>query len=203
MKNINFIINGILTVAIVILFILHFTCNKVCTKNSEADCIMSDSAVFHLPVAYIRTDSLLANYKYFIDVSEEITKKIEDKKLIIAQRREKLNKDAATFEEKARYNAFMSTENQQQQYERLMKQSQEIENYAAMSERELAIERDKMMQLVTDTIVATIRQFNSPKKFEMIFSNAGIDNILYADDSYDITFDIVELLNSKYVPKKK
>jgi len=203
MKNINYIINGVLAIAVIVLFILHFTCNKSNSQISDSSEIVSDSTVRHLPVAYIRTDSLLISYKFFKEVSEAITTKLEDKKLVIAQRREKLNKEAATFEEKARLNIFVSPEKQQLEYERLMKQGQDLENYAAASERELAIEQGKMMQQITDTIVATIKRFNTPKKYEMIFSNTGTDNILYADDIYDITGEIIELLNSQYVPKKK
>jgi outer membrane protein len=46
-----------------------------------------------------------------------------------------------------------------------------------------------------------LKQFNTPKKYEYILSNAGTDNILYADEKYDITTEIIEYLNARYVKK--
>ena len=81
-------------------------------------------------------------------------------------------------------------------------QQQDLENYAAQAERELALEQMKMNQQLQDTIVAALKVFNNPQKYQLILSNVGTDNILYADDSYDITKEIIEFLNIRYVPSK-
>ena len=70
MKNINYIINGVLAVCIVILFILHFTGKK---ESSVAPAFVAgaDSAKM-LPVAYVDIDSLLLNYNFSKDLNERI-----------------------------------------------------------------------------------------------------------------------------------
>jgi len=203
MKNSNYIINGILVVAIIVLFILHFTGTGAKVKHPETDEIAADSTEYRLPIAYIRTDSLLASYKYFIDLNEASIKKIEDKKLDINRRMEKFRKEALDFQQKAQMNAFISQERQMQEQNRLAKMQQDLENYAAQVDKELTQEQENMRQQLTDTIVTSLKLFNIPKKYHLILSNAGTDNILYADDLYDITGEIIEFLNDRYVPPAK
>ena len=203
MKNSNYIINGILAVAIIILFIMQFTGGKTKEKASDTVEAVADSAKYHLPIAYIRTDSLLANYKFFIDLNEAGIKKIEDKKLIINKRSDSFKKEVLDFQQKAQMNAFISAERQAQEQNRLAGQQQELEKYISQVDQEMALEQAKMQQQLTDTIIAALKIFNTPRKYEIILSNAGTDNILYADESYDITKEVTDFLNGRYVSAKK
>jgi outer membrane protein len=201
MKN-NYIINGILAVAVIVLFVLQFTGKKTDTKNDAVGGVVTDSSVLHLPIAYIRTDSLMVNYKFFNDLNDAIIKKMENQKLVINQRTQKFQKEYVEFQQKAQMNAFISAERQQQEQNRLIGQQQDLENYAAQAEKELALEQMKMNQQLQDTIVAALKVFNNPQKYQFILSNVGTDNIVYADDSYDITKEVIEFLNARYVPSK-
>ena len=202
MKNSNNIISGVLIVAVIVLFILQFTGRRTNTESKIGEAV-GDSIDYHLPIAYIQTDSLLANYKFFNDLNETIIKKFENKKLSINQRTEKFKKEVIEYQQKAQMNAFISAERQMQEENRLAGLQQDLENYAAQAERELSVDQAKMQQQLVDTIVGALKIFNTPKKYEMILSNAGTDNILYADDSYNITNEIIEFLNARYVPEKK
>ena len=202
MKNSNYIINGILIVAVIVLFILHFTGKKVNVNSPGATALVSDSANFHLPIAYVRTDSLLPKYKYFNELNESLIKKAEDKKLDLNKKADKFSKDVADYQQKSQMNAFISQERQAQEQDRLLRQKQDLDNQAAQADKEMQIEQAKVFQQIQDTIINALKQFNTPKKYEIILSNSGTDNILYADDSYDITKDVLEFLNSRYVPSK-
>ena len=199
MKNSNYIINGILLLAIIVLFILQFTGRSADSKHRDTAGIVSDSTDCHLPIAYIRTDSLMLNYKFSIDLSETLMKKFEEKKLDFNRKSDTFRKDVALFQEKAQMNAFITPDRREAEQNRLANKQQELENYAAQIDRELSLEQSKMNQQLTDTIVAGLRLFNTPKKYEMIFSNMGTDNILLADDSYDITQEFINFLNDRYV----
>jgi len=202
MKNYNYIINGALTVAIIILFILQFTGRKADSNRPVSIEALLDSTGFHLPVAYIRTDSLLMNYKFYNDLTEANLKKIEDKKLDINKRSENFQKQVYDFQEKAQRNLFISPDRQRQEENRLTTMRDDLQKYVAQVEQELSIENDKMQRQLHDTIVNAIKLFNTPKKYELIFSNTGTDNLFYADDSYDITQEIIDFLNARYIPGK-
>ena len=203
MKNSNYIINGILIVAVIVLFILQFTGRRADTKHPETTDAVTDSSDFHLPIAYVRTDSLLSNYNFFNDLNDEMMKKRDDKRLLIKRRDDKFTKEYLDFQEKIEKNVFLSRERQLQEQNNLVRQQQELQEYVASIDRELSLEQAKMIQQLQDTIAVAVKEFNTPRKYEMILNNAGTDNILYADDSYDITIEFTEFLNARYVPEKK
>ena len=144
MKNSNYIINGVLIVAVIVLFILQFTGRSAGTKHPEIAGAMAESTNDVLPIAFVQTDSLLPNYKFFIDLNEATLKKIEDKRLIINQRSDRFRREVLDYQQRAQMNAFISDERQAQVEKNLANQQQELENYIAQTEREMALEQAQM-----------------------------------------------------------
>jgi len=201
MKNNNYIINGVLALAIIVLFILHFTGKGTFGKSSNTEGIAADSAGIRLPIAYVRTDSLLANCKFFNDLNDALVKKMEDRKSQYNQKADKLNKDYVDFQEKAQANRYLTQESQAQAQNRLISQKQDLDALADQIDKEMSAERMKVSIQVQDTIISTLKQFNNPKKYQLILSNTGTDNILYADQVYDITKEVIDFLNAR-LPSK-
>ena len=53
---------------------------------------------------------------------------------------------------------------------------------------------------MNDSINLFIKEYNKEKKYEAIFNNAST---LYIKPQYDITNEVVELLNKRYTSAKK
>ena len=136
MKNINYVINGVLAVAVIILFVMQFSSKKESTV-APAFTTEGDSTNL-LPVAYVNVDSLLANYNYSKDLNERILKMQEDYRLDMTQRSNALRTELNDFQRKYEANAFLTTERAQQEGNRLQKKQEELQNYAAKKEQELA-----------------------------------------------------------------
>jgi len=201
MKQLKTIVNGILTVTVAALLV---QCNgKDGANGPGAGPAFSDSLSFRLPVAYIRTDSLLNNYNFSKDINEQMMKEIEDQRINLYQRQQKLQKEAEEFERKVQMNAYISQERAQQEYTRINRQQDELKQYADRIQQEFAAKQAGLQQQLQDTILSQIKAFNTPKKYEMIFSNIGSDNFFYIDEKYDITAEVIEFLNSRYVPAKQ
>ena len=202
MKNVNYIINGILAVAVIVLFILHFSGGKGNRSNSynsvEGDSINKSL----LPVAYIRTDSLLANYKLFQDLNEASMKDMENHQLDLNQRKQRFEKDVQDFQQKVQLNAFITTERQNQEVARLEKTRSDLERYAAQIQQSLADKNAQMQKQLQDSVLNGLRSFNKPQKYQIIFSNIGTDNFYYIDDAYDITREVTDFLNARYTSKE-
>ena len=180
MKNINYVINGVLAVAVIILFVMQFSSKKESTV-APAFTTEGDSTNL-LPVAYVNVDSLLSNYNYSKDLNERILKMQEDYRLDMTQRS----------------NAFLTTERAQQEGNRLQKKQEELQNYAAKKEQELAAKQMELNGQLRDTIVAQLTTFNQTKGYQIIFSNTMGDNILLSNPAYDITAEFLEVLNKNY-----
>jgi outer membrane protein len=203
MKNVNYIINGILAVAVIVLFILHFSGEK---SNQLSHSVSNGGDSIYqslLPVAYIRTDSLLNNYKLFTDLNEASMKELENHRLDINQRRQRFEKEVQDFQQKVQLNAFITQERMNQEGARLEKTRNDLEKYAAQIEQSLSEKQMRMQQQLQDSVLFGLKVFNKPQKYQIIFSNIGTDNFYYVDDAYDITKEVVEFLNARYTPTKK
>ena len=73
MKNINYVINGVLAVAVVILYIMQFSGKKESSVTRTFASAGDTTAL--LPIAYVNVDSLLLNYNYSKDLNEIILNK--------------------------------------------------------------------------------------------------------------------------------
>lgn len=199
MKNINYIINGVLAVAVVILFILHFTGKKESADTKPTLASEGDSSS-PLPVAYVNMDSLLQNYNYYKDLNEIIVRKEENARASVNQQGSLLQSEIQDFERKVNNNAFLTRERAEQEQQRLVKKRQELEALDNRLTQELMAEQQKLIEQLRDSLSAQLKIFNREKNYQIIFSNISNDNILLADDVFDITNELVIYLNKSYSP---
>ncbi len=202
MKNNNtYIIGAILAVAILILYILHFTSapGKNGVKKGDYITMMNDSSIT-LPVAYVNVDSLLMNYNFAKDLNEALMRTEESSRASLTQKERELNAAAQEFQRKLQNNAFLSQERAEQEQQRILRMQQEYQQMAERLSQEFALEQQKLNMELSDTVKVRLVEFNKDKGFQIIYSNTGADNILFADDKYNITKEVTEFLNKKYGP---
>ena len=201
MKNINYIINGVLALAVVILFVLQFTGKKESgvTRTFTAE----ESASGLLPIAYVNVDSLLLNYNYSKDLNEIIIKKQENSRASVNQKLRSLQTEMQDFQRKVENNAFLTRERAEQEQARLMKKQQELQDFDNRLAQELVSEQQRLNEQLRDTLVSQLRVYNKDKGYQVILSNTMGDNILLAGDAYDITKEVIEYLNKNYAPASK
>lgn len=201
MKNINYIINGVLALAVVILFVLQFTGKKESgvSKTFTAE----ESASGLLPIAYVNVDSLLLNYNYSKDLNEIIIKKQENSRASVNQKLRSLQTEMQDFQRKVENNAFLTRERAEQEQARLMKKQQELQDFDNRLAQELVSEQQRLNEQLRDTLVSQLRVYNKDKGYQVILSNTMGDNILLAGDAYDITKEVIEYLNKNYAPASK
>ncbi|KAF5058898.1 Outer membrane protein [anaerobic digester metagenome] len=202
MKNNNaYILGAILAVAILILYVLHFTSAPGKSGARKGDLItkLNDSSVT-LPVAYVNVDSLLMNYNFAKDLNEALMRTEESSRASLTQKERQLNAAAQEFQRKLQNNAFLSQERAEQEQQRILRMQQEYQQMAERLGQEFALEQQKLNMELSDTVKVRLVEFNKDKGYQIIYSNTGSDNILFADDKYDITKEVTEFLNKKYGP---
>ena len=196
MRNINYVINGVLAVAVVILYVMQFSGKK--ESGVTRTFAPAEDATALLPIAYVNVDSLLLNYNYSKDLNEIILKKQENSRANITQKARSLESEMQEFQRKIENNAFLTRERAQQEQQRLLNKQQELQNLDNQLAQELMQEQQKLNEQLRDTIVSQLRAFNQDKGFQVVFSNMVGDNILLAGDTYDITAELLEFLNRNY-----
>ncbi|HHX31791.1 MAG TPA: OmpH family outer membrane protein [Bacteroidales bacterium] len=197
----NYIVSGVLAVAVIILFILQFNSNSSSKEENgkNLSVLLNDSSIT-LPVAFVNVDSLLVNYNFAKDLNESLLRKEESTRATLNQRENQINSAAQEFERKLRNNAFLSQERAQQEQERIMKMNQEYQQLAERLSQEFLIEQNKLNLQMEDTIKVRIEEFNKTRNYEIIFSNISTSTLIYAKDKYDVTNEVIHFLNSKYGP---
>ena len=173
--------------AVVALSLLMVQCgNKQAAPNqSVSDDTTISSYGDKLPIAYINVDSLLSKYNYAKDLNEKMINKQENARASINEKARQLKKEQDDFQRKYQNNAFLSPERAQQEYQRLEKKAADLQEYAQRLENENMLEQQKMLMQM---------------KYEAIFNNAST---LYINPQYDITNEVVGLLNKRYTSAKK
>lgn len=196
MKNINYVINGVLAVAVVILYIMQFSGKKGSSVTRTFASAGDTTAL--LPIAYVNVDSLLLNYNYSKDLNEIILKKQENSRANITQKARSLQGEMQDFQRKVENNAFLTRERAEQEQQRLLNKQQELQNLDNQLAQELMQEQQKLNEQLRDTVVSQLKAFNLGRGYQVVFSNTVGDNILLAGDSYDITGELLEYLNKNY-----
>lgn len=201
MKNTNLTLNIIFAIAIVALFILHFTSRK--SSDVVRTGIVSTDSVAVLPVAYVNVDSLLSNYYFSRDLNEQMLRKTETAQATINQQGRALEADMKEFQRKVENNAFFDRARAEKEQQRILKRQQDFQQLNQKLTLELQKKQEETNRILRDTIMSQLKSFNAERHYQIIFSNAMNDNILYAEDAYDITNELVTYLNKKYVPAIK
>ena len=140
----------------------------------------------------------MLNYNYFKDLNEQLLKKEENSRANVTQQARTLQTEVQEFYRKMENNAFLTRERAQQEQERLMKKEQELKDLDAKLSQDLLVERQKLNEQLRDTVVSKLKVYNKDKGYQVIFSNTAEDNILLAGDAYDITNELIDLLNKSY-----
>lgn len=196
MNKTQIVIDSVLAVAVVALFILFFT-----QKPKQSEVVASENmpvAEGNMPIAYLNLDSVLTQYQFAIDASDRLMTKQEDARLKLNTKARTLQSEAADFQRKVENGAFMSRERAEAKQQELYKKQQDLQDLEAKLTNDIMLENQKLNMQLADTINNFLREFNADGRYQMIFANAGKDNILQAADGYDITAEVVDALNARY-----
>ena len=153
-------------------------------------------------IAYINTDSLLHNYQYVKDLNEGFVQMANNNRREFETKNKEFQKMVEEYQKKLQNNAFLSAESQQSSYEALGKKETELRELQERHNQNLMLENKRSSDLIFKKITSFLKEYNKEKKFKVIFSNSGNDNILLADPQCDITEEVIQLLNAEYSKEK-
>ena len=205
MKNISSVLIAVLFVAVGVLFVMQFTCNKSCSNNDNTKIVsLKDSLNVNLndDIAYINVDSLLQNYTYYDVLEDKLLEKQKSLEADLNRKMAAFEKEANEFQKKVQNNSFLSQESAQRQQEDLMEKQQNLYKLREDLSNELMKASADLEKQLLDTVTNFIKEFNADHKYRYILNSAGF---LYGNEALNITDTIASLLNLRYEavdPKK-
>ena len=202
MNRMNYLMNGLAALAFIVLF--SQCAGKADNQTATTTPAQANAELAGIKIAYVEIDTLLTKYNFCIDLNEAMMKKSENIRLTLTEKATALQKEQQEFQKKYENNAFLSPERAQQEYSRLTKMEQDLEALRNKLQNGLMEENNKNSLLFRDSINAFLKEYNKTHGYNLIFSNTGFDNLLYADSVFNITKEIVDGLNARYSsPSKK
>ncbi len=150
-----------------------------------------------MTIAYVDIDSLMTKYEFCKDYTAELTKKSESYKRTLTSKGNALQQAAMNFQERIQKGEIATEEEAMKQQASLQKQQENLQKLQEDLAVKFEEEQLKYNNALRDSVQHFLKEYNKAKKFSMIISKAG-DNVLYADQSLDITEDVIKGLNKRY-----
>ena len=196
MKNLSLVINGVLLVAVIVLFVLHFSGSKSEFRQGESESVNTENNA--TSVVYINTDTLMQNYKLAIELNEIFMKKQEDRRTELNEKAKSLDQEVGEFQRKYQNGGFLSEERARDAGEKLAIKQQNLQRLQQEMTDKMVREQAELTKKLYDTLVSFLKQYNKEKGFNIVLSTTLGGNVLYAENGFDITRDVVNRMNAEY-----
>jgi outer membrane protein len=200
MKRLSLLLNIVLALAVVALYILHFTGIGTGRKSSSEISFASGSATGN-NIFYVQIDSVISNFDMAKDLSGELESKFNSSDATLKSKQESYQKEVNDYQYKMQRGLITRSDAQnieQQLYAKqqdLMKLQQDLS--AEINEKQVVMNRQ-----VINAIMEYLKENSMQYNYKYVLGTSFGGNILYANDSLDITRSITEGLNTKYAGTK-
>ncbi len=197
MKNLPIILNVILFLLVGHLYYL----NSKNSKGAEAKTIAPPpSEAGGVRIAYVNGDTLDANYEWLKQQKDAIEQRMVSAQKSLANKEEALMKDAQTLQEK--FQGGNMTQADAEKADMVLRQrAQKLEEEKERLSKSLGEDQKKAFNDLYANVETNLKTLSSQIGYDYILSYSRGGQILLANDSLDITKEVLELLNAK-TPKK-
>jgi outer membrane protein len=196
MKRTSLIINIVLALAIVVLFVLHFT-SQSGNKKGSGTFSAADSFKGEIKIAYINIDSLVANLERFNDLRVKFTDKQKKLEAELNDKGKLYQNHVMDFQNKV--NKGLVTTNEANELQQQL--GAEQQNLLALRDKlnaELAEEEQVSNRKLMNEIEEYLKEYTLNHPYHYILSYSFGGSVLYANDSLEITQDVLTNLNQKF-----
>ncbi len=197
MKNLSIGLNVLLLIAVIVLYILHFSGNGKSTSNQGGTATVNADA----KIVYINMDTLLNNYTQSRELNEAFLKKLEANRTELNIKVKNFDREAAEFRNKVENNGFMTRERAEQAQMDLMIKQQNLQKLQQEMTENAQREQMEINRKLYDAITNFLTEYNKAKGFQLILSTTLGGNVLFAQEGFDITNEVVSQLNEQYTKK--
>ena len=178
-----------------------------CIKSNNADAAKVAGGMLtegeSLPIAFIQADSLYNNYQLQIDLTQDLVQKKAQAEDQVKKQMASLQREYQDFMQKVQTISFIGGQSRQESEARRLQQKQAtIEQHANALQQDLALLQSQAFDRVNDSIQAVLKEYNKDKNFEVIYSSVPNTTVFYVKEKYDITQEVLELLNKRYATGK-
>lgn len=199
MKKIHIIAEVILFLLVIVLFVLHFTAKS--SHRSSGSGNTSTAASIDGGIAYVNLDTVVAKYKMTIELTAELQKKGQQFDAELSTKSKNFQSGVQDLQYKAQRGLEVRSKLEEMQ-QQLAAEEQNIYKLRDSYAQQLQEENSVMLRKVLNTIMDYMKVYTKDKNIQFILGNSFDGKILYANQTLDITQDVLNGLNEQYKPDK-
>jgi outer membrane protein len=195
MKNLSLVRNVVLLVAVIILYVLHFSGTKVESTASPAD-----TSSVNLKFAYITSDSVLKHYEYLKVNRDQLESKTKKMDQDLRNRTEGLRNEINAYQRNV---SSMTLGQARATEEDLGKKQQNLQLYQQSLQQQLMQEEARLNKELYDRITVFLKKYGQERGLQVVLKFDPTSDVLFGSPGLDITDDVIKRLNAEYQLEKK
>lgn len=209
-NKLSTIIHVSLIIAVAVLYYLHFSnCDKACGTTGENDSTISAMPVVMSPkeikpskIVYVNSDILNEQYEFVKDLSSSAQAKQQRLEMAYQTKGQKLQQDYMEFQQKASQGLLSENQGIAAQDD-FKKRKAELDQMEAQLQT-LVDEIQRGNEQVRKTVVDYVKEYNKKSQYDYIltYTDGPGGVVILANDTMDITAEILDGLNAQYKAKK-
>ena len=157
-----------------------------CDKKAE---------VKEVKTAYVDTSELMKEYTEAKDLEAKYKAQAQEKGRQLEAEINRFKQEASNFQAQAQANG---QEWAQKKGAELQKREQQLGYAQQQLSQQLQQESGKEMDSLVSGVKKFIKSYGKEKGYSYIFGTGDVASVLYAEDKYDITKELIAALNEKY-----
>lgn len=189
MKNLSLILNGVLIVAVGVLYYLHFSSGKggndTPLSNANPDA----------KVLYINTDSVVMAYNFTKDKSAFIDENNKQREQLLRSKQGAYENAIRKFQSEL---PIMTEREKMAKQEQIMKQENELMQLQQQFQQDAMMEEQALLLSIIDTLENFMVDFTRGKPVDYVLGYQKNGTIFYRNPANDVTADVIEQLNARY-----
>ena len=185
----------------VALMIAVVACNKSETKSSTHADSKDNKTAISGSIVYVNSDSLLNNYQYFKELKIKFEGKSKKADADLKDKGAAFQREVAAYQQGAN---TMSADQRSQTEQRLARKQQELQVYQQNAGTALQNEEAQENEKLYDKVAKYLKKHAKENGYKMVLTySKGNSAILFADESLDVTKEVIKGLNEAYKSEKK
>lgn len=192
MKNLSLILNAVLLLLVGYLYYAHFA-----GKKQDSVIAPPASAAHGVKIAYVNADTLDAKYEWLKEQRAALEQRLKSAENSMIAKKENLEKEMAAFQQKYESGTVPPAQ-LESEYAGLQKRAQALGAEEQRLSKQLADEHAEASKQFLANVEAQLKSLQSQIGYDYILSySKGGGQVLLANDSLDITQQVLDLLNAK------
>ena len=175
-------------------------CQNKDAKTTETKKTDSTSAAVSKSeqIVFVNQDSLLSKYEYYKDLKAKFEGKTKNAQADMQAKGQAFQREVAQYQQSAQ---TLSADQRKATEERLGRKQQELQTYQQNAGGALQNEQAFETEKLYDKVAGYLKTYAKDKGYKLVLSYTKGSTILFADESLDVTSDVIKGLNAEYSKK--